>query len=412
MIKASVFRLDQWVKVALFNFIVAAAMGLLLRASAIVDFPWLNFRSMTHAHSHTAMMGWLYTAIFGLLLHLFLSEQERNRKRYKRLFIVLQTGVIGMMASFPFQGYGSVSISFATLHLFSSYWFLTLVWKNARTASIQATMLLRTAIVFMMTSTLGVYALGPVAVKIGRFTDAYHLCIQFFLHFQFQGWLLFSIAAIFWQWLKKRDIEMSNNQFRWFFGMLLLSTIGMFGLPLAEYAAFDLGISTNFLGAGLQLSATFLLLGFLQKIHPKLENIEGWKKACTQVVIGSLVVKSIGQLLLSCPEIALVPYEVRPFIVGFIHLLMLGIITGFIAFILLDLDVLKATRSATRFGLLTLGIGLLGTELLLFFQGASIWKGVAAWPFYNECILAFSIFLLLGTVSLFLSTLRIRTSIP
>lgn len=410
MVKAPIFRLHQWIQVALFNFVIAAAMGLLLRASAIVEFPWLNFRFMTHAHSHTAMMGWLYTAIFGLLLYFFLSEEECNRKRYKRLFILLQTAVVGMMASFPFQGYGAVSISFATLHLFSSYWFLVLVWKNAKTASSQATVLLRTAIVFMMLSTLGVYALGPVTVKIGRFTDAYHLCIQFFLHFQFQGWLLFAIGAILWQWLKRKSIEMSTEQFRWFYGMLLFSTIGMFGLPLAEYAAYDLGISTNFFGAGLQLGATVLLLRFLQKINPKLENIKGWKKACLHVVIGSLAVKSIGQFLLSWPEIALVPYEVRPFIVGFIHLLMLGIITGFIAFILLDLDALKSKYAATKFGLLTLGIGLLGSELLLFFQGASIWKGIAAWQFYNEGILAFSILLLLGTVSLFLSSLRRQTS--
>lgn len=412
MMQASNFRLHQWIQVALFNFVIAAAMGLYLRGVFVFGFPWLNFRFMTHAHSHTAMMGWLYTVIFGLLLYFFLSEEERNRKRYKRLFIVLQTAVVGMTASFPFQGYGTVSISFATLHLFSSYWFLVLVWKNARTLSIQATALLRTGIVFMMVSTLGVYALGPVTVKIGRFTDAYHLCIQFFLHFQFQGWLLFAIAAILWQWLKRKSIEMSTKQFRWFYGMLFLSTIGMFGLPLAEYAAIDLGISTNFLGAGLQLGAMVVLLGFLQNISPKLKNIEGWKKACLHVVIGSLAVKSIGQLLLSWPEIALVPYAVRPFIIGFIHLLMLGIITGFIVFILLELDALKSKYAATKFGLLTLGIGLIGTELLLFFQGTSIWKGLATWSYYNEGILTFSILLLIGTVSLFLSTLRTQTSAP
>lgn len=192
--------------------------------------------------------------------------------------------------------------------------------------------------------------------------------------------------------------------------MLFLSTIGMFGLPLAEYAAIDFGISANFLGAGLQLGATIVLLGFLQKIKPKLENVKGLKKACIHVVIGSLAIKSIGQLLLSWSEIALVPYAVRPFIIGFIHLLMLGIITGFIVFILLELDALKSKYAATKFGLLTLGIGLIGTELLLFFQGASIWKGVAVWRFYNEGILTFSILLLIGTVSLYLSSLRAKTS--
>ncbi|MGB1318838.1 MAG: hypothetical protein ACPG5W_11550, partial [Flavobacteriales bacterium] len=101
----SKFLQRKWIIVAFANFAIAALMGLLLRSSALIDLSWLNFRYMTHAHSHAAMMGWLYTVIFALFMHFFLSDEEQKKKKYQRVFVALQIAVIGMMCSFPFQGY-------------------------------------------------------------------------------------------------------------------------------------------------------------------------------------------------------------------------------------------------------------------------------------------------------------------
>ncbi len=380
-------------------------MGLLLRAVPFLNMPWLNFRHMTHAHSHAAMMGWLYMVIFALFMHFFLSVEEQKKKKYQRLFVTLQIAVIGMMCSFPFQGYAAISISFSALHLFSSYALLTFIWKNARSENRQAIILLKTAIVLMMFSTLGVYAMGPVTAKIGRMTDAYHLCIQFFLHFQFQGWFMFAIAALLFQQLSHLGISMGRLQFRGFHWLLLIAVFGMMALPTVQYTHITALLPINTIGSLAQLLAVSVGLVFLFRIRNKFEKQGFWIRMCAWIALGSIVLKAIGQAVLSWPEIAIIPMNIRPMVIGFIHLLMLGNISAFLLMVLIRTAVFNTTQRLFRSGISFLFSGLIITELLLFYQGVSIWTGSGVWSFYDEALFAASILLFFGVIGLFLSVI-------
>lgn len=401
----STFLKRKWVLVAFANFSIAALMGLLLRSASFIDMPWLNFRHMTHAHSHAAMMGWLYMAIFALLMHFFLSVEERKKKKYERTFIALQIAVIGMMASFPFQGYAAISISFSALHLFSSYTFLTFIWRNAKSENRQAIVLLKTAIILMMFSTLGVYALGPVTAKIGRLTDAYHLCIQFFLHFQFQGWFVFAVSALLFQQLSKLGIAMKPFQFRAFHLLLMIAALGMVALPTAQYLHLTELLPFNTIGTLGQLIAVVLLIGFLFPFRDTFNKQPKWVRICAWIALISVLLKAIGQAALSWPEIALVPLNIRPMIIGFIHLLMLGMITSYLLMVLLQTNVLSASSTSFKFGSSTLFLGIVLTEAFLFAQGASVWTGFGAWSLYNEALFVGSFLLVIGVIGLFWSVL-------
>lgn len=396
----SEFLQRKWVIVAFANFAVASFMGLVLRSVPLLDMPWLNFRHMTHAHSHAAMMGWLYTVILALFMHFFLSAEEQKKRKYQRIFIALQIAVIGMMASFPFQGYAAISISFSALHLFSSYTFLTFIWRNAKSDNRQPIILLKTAIILMMFSTLGVYALGPVTVKIGRLTDAYNLCIQFFLHFQFQGWFVFAIAALLMQQLSKLGIGMKAAQFRAFHLLLLIASIGMVALSAAQYLHLNELLPLNTIGSMAQLAAVLLFFNFLNQSKLQIDLQGNWVRYCAWMALGSILLKAIGQAALSWPEIALVPLNIRPLVIGFIHLLMLGMITSYLLMVLLQSNVLDASKRAFRSGVLILFLGIIVTELLLFAQGISIWTGFGAWSLYNEALFAGSVLLVIGVFGL------------
>lgn len=399
------FLQRKWIIAAFANFGIAATMGLLLRVVPFLNMPWLNFRHMTHAHSHAAMMGWLYMVIFALFMHFFLSVEEQKKKKYQRLFIVLQIAVIGMMCSFPFQGYAAISITFSALHLFSSYAFLSFVWKNAHSENRQAIMLLKTAIILMMFSTLGVYALGPVTAKIGRMTDAYHLCIQFFLHFQFQGWFMFAIASLLFQQLSQLGIAMGQSQFRVFHSLLLVTVFGMMALPTAQYTHITALLPINTIGSLAQLLAISVGLVFLFGIRNKFEKQGFWMRMCAWIALGSIVMKAIGQAVLSWPEIAIIPINIRPMVIGFIHLLMLGNITAYLLMALIQAKVFNTDQFLFQSGILFLFSGLIITEMLLFFQGASIWIGSGTWSFYDEALFAASILLFMGVIGLFLSVI-------
>lgn len=93
-------------------------MGILMRLNYLIPMDF-NYGFLLHAHSHTVILGWCYLAMFGFLVSNFLSKEEFRKPIYNRLFWITEVAVVGMMASFPFQGYALFSIFFSTLHIFA-----------------------------------------------------------------------------------------------------------------------------------------------------------------------------------------------------------------------------------------------------------------------------------------------------
>ena len=119
-----------WFNIALFNFFIAACIGVLLRYSFITPSSWFKFPYWLHAHSHVASLGWVYLALFALLIYAFLPEKTQKKPIYKRLFIFIQVSVVGMLITFPIQGYAAWSIVFSSLHILLSYAFIWRFWKD------------------------------------------------------------------------------------------------------------------------------------------------------------------------------------------------------------------------------------------------------------------------------------------
>ena len=115
-------------------------MGLAMRYTSINPIGF-NYRFLTHAHSHVAMLGWVYLMLFTLIVHYFIPEKKPI---YNRLFWLTEVAVVGMMLSFPLQGYAAISISFSTLHIFCSYYFVYLIWNHHKIENIASRYLLKT----------------------------------------------------------------------------------------------------------------------------------------------------------------------------------------------------------------------------------------------------------------------------
>ena len=248
------------VAICLINFLIAALMGLALRFSSL-EAIGLNYRFLTHAHSHVAMLGWVYLMLYTLFVHYFIPKQP---KVFNRLFWLTEFAVVGMMLSFPFQGYAAISIFFSTLHIFCSYYFAYLIFKHHKTNTVVSEKLLKTSLIFMVVSTIGVWCLGPAVAMIGQASAFYQIAIQFFLHFQFNGWFLIAVVAVFFHLLKVED----SKQFRHFFTLLIISTVLTFALPIQWFLPHQSLLFINGLGVVLQV---VMLYKFIQLIKPKLE---------------------------------------------------------------------------------------------------------------------------------------------
>ncbi|MCB0375138.1 MAG: hypothetical protein KDD04_04390, partial [Sinomicrobium sp.] len=200
-----------WLSVALINFLLATIVGALLRFAFVTELPGIKYQYLLHTHSHVAMLGWIYMALFALLVYAFIPEGVSLR-RYNQLFWMTQGSVIGMLLSFPVQGYGAFSIAFSTIHILFSYVFIWWMWKDMGPQRTFSRLLLKTALFFQVFSTLGVWMMGPIMATPLRQSSFYYLAVQFYLHFQFNGWFIIAVLALFFKYSEDLGLIFSRKQ--------------------------------------------------------------------------------------------------------------------------------------------------------------------------------------------------------
>lgn len=361
---------------------------------------------MLHAHSHVAMLGWTYLMIYVFIVYFFIPKHKSSKPIYNQLFWLTEFSVVGMMISFPVQGYALFSIVFSTLHILLSYIFCSLVWRDCCKGKRADKKLLLGAILFMILSTVGVWSLGPIIGMAGKQGILYQIAIQFFLHFQFNGWFLLAVLALF---LKQFKNEIDKEQFKVFFILLIVSTIATVAFPVSWYVKNNLITGINAVGIVLQLIA---FVYFYKMLKPQISWFKASLSATTKMVyslaICSLFLKIIVQLLLLIPDIASSSHQIRGFVIGFIHLTALGIITGFLFGILFQNKLLSANSSLVRSGVKCFIVGYIFTEIILFLQGGLFYFNIGLLPFYYESIFAASAFIVLGLILIIISELRIK----
>jgi len=394
---------NLWWRLALLNLAIAAAMGLLLRLMFLVELP-ITFRAWLHGHSHGAMLGWLFPAFLILGLGTLELSPAFHRKALI-LFALNQLATLGMFIAFPYQGYGPISIAFSTLQVLVSYAFIIISWHPLGRQEGPAGAWWKVALAFLGLSTMGLWTLAAVQAGSFRLPELMVLGTQFFLHFQFNGWFLIAAAALLLQVYVRPGAHLPGaTRLLW---LVAFSAILTFALTMVwvERAAWIYVL--NAFGVLLQLGTAvygFIILrrgrgAFLPIQNPlayKLLVFAGLAFAC-KVLIQSLV---------AIPPIAIISFTLRNFVIGFIHLIMLGILTQTIWSVAIEKKWLTGSSPSLRLSIYTFAFGVFSTELLLFGQGAMFWAGWGKLPGYYTTIYALSGTLLLGIIGVNITAWR------
>ena len=107
------------------------------------------------------------------------------------------------------------------------------------------------------------------------------------------------------------------------------------------------------------------------------------------------ILKVAFQLLSILPEFSQVVYTHRNFVIGFIHLLMLGTISGFLFSFILKSELVTYSKTL-YYGVYSFLLGFALTELLLLVQGCMFYFGSGMLSNYYILLFLFSILLPLG----------------
>ena len=236
---------------------------MVLRLAFVQEIPNLNFRNLVHGHSHTALIGWGYMALMAALLAAW-GHSFSRKKAFSILFWLNEISVLGMYFTFPIYGYKGIPIFFTSVHLILSY-ILGYLFISELKKSGQYSLPLRfvrSAVFFQILSTVGIWVLPIIVIQGARNSAAYHMAVQFFLHFQFNGWFIFAVLGLLFKYLQDHSIKLSQHSLLKLHHYLFAACLLTYALAVTWSQPVPIIFWINSLGILLQLIA----LGYLLKM--------------------------------------------------------------------------------------------------------------------------------------------------
>lgn len=344
---------------------VIQIIGLLMRWQFVTPIAGFNYTFFLHAHSHVALLGWVHALLAILLPRVFIADHPNKYQPYNRLFWVSQFSVLGMLIAFPLQGYALVSISFSTFFLFCTYRLAYLLWKDTAHQVQSSDRLLRASLFFLVISSIGPWLMGPImALKMGK--TPYYLAIYFYLHFQYNAWFTLACTALGLRYFEsKAGVNAPPMRTATFF--IIGSTLPTFLLSTLwlKPALWVYGIAL--VGSLMQAYGWFLFWRSLPDL--KLKNFQSWSTRLFYLSVSCLIAKISLQLLTAFPYFAQLAAQQRPLIIFYLHLVLLGGISGFLLAYIKHHCFLRLTSVGLSLGFGLYILGFLSSEGLLLYQG-------------------------------------------
>ncbi|MDN3724178.1 hypothetical protein QRD02_07270 [Aequorivita sp. SDUM287046] len=371
--------LRKHIAIALFYFLMVALMGVLLRLFFVTPIS-LNYKYILHAHSHTALLGWIYLGLTTLIYKIFLVEAQKT-KVYKIIFVFTNLCIAGMLITFPIQGYALFSIIFSTLFLFASYWFTFYAMKYVPQHFRKrfSYKLIRTSLWYLVLSSIGPWAIGGVMATLGPESIWYKSSIYFYLHFQYNGWFIIALLGILFYILESKGIYFNPQKLKSFF---LLLNFGILFTVFLSFLWFLPPVALNVLGLFGAVAQVLAFYELYLLLGPQLPILKaGWSKMnfrLLKIAAVLMVAKLVLQLVSALPYFANLAFQLKDFVIGYLHLVFLGIV---IPSMLAFLQYFKLINLSKTFLLLFL-FAFVSTEVLIFYKAFALWMGFTLFPQY------------------------------
>lgn len=357
---------------------MVSILGVLLRFFFVTPIPF-NFGHLLHAHSHVALLGWLYLGMNILIYRVFLFKTEKSRLQ-KRILWISNLTILGMLIAFPIQGYALYSILFSCLYLLSSYWFSWFVIKNVP-ESIKhkfSWKLAQTGLLYLIISSLGTWAIGPISGTVGVKSFWFNDALYFFLHFLYSGFFFMTILSVLFYIFEKNQIHFSSHLKDKFYVYVNLGIFLSYFLsvlwtkpPLIFYI---LGMA----GALYQLYGYYLFFKLMLPKKKKIYQLLGKQyRLIINLAALLLVFRILMQTASGLPYFAELAFQFKDFIIGYLHMVFLGILTPMLWILLEYFKVIKLSKRA----LILFFIAFISTETLIFYKGFALWLKL---PFFSS----------------------------
>ncbi len=396
----------QWLRIAFFNLLLVAFIGLVLRYKIAFSLPFIDQKHLLHAHSHFAFSGWVTQLLMTLLVASLGKQKGKDQfKRYKWMLYANLFTAYGMLIFFAFQGYGFSSILFSTLSIIVSWIFAVIYWKDLNRLLVKkiSTNWYKAALLMNAVSALGAFALAFMMANKIIHQNWYLLSVYFFLHFQYNGWFFFACMGL----LLERIGELlpkgpHMEKVFWFFAAACIPAYFLSALWLDLPGWFYMVIV---LSALVQLVAWYMLVRYMVSIrsflNAGLSVTAKWLMGLSAI---ALSIKLFLQLFSTLPALSELAFGFRPIVIGYLHLILLGVISLFLIGYTVAEKLLPSGKLVLN-GIAIFTVGVIVNEVFLMIQGLTALTYHIV-PYMNELLIFTALLLFTGMALLNLGIIK------
>lgn len=397
-----------WLKFSVLNLFIVAMLGLYLRLKMSYKLPFEQ-KNVLHAHSHFAFIGWISQTLMVLLIN-YIKDKKNNisLKKYTYLLIANILCSYAILLTFLLKGYFSLSIIFLTISIVIGYVFTVCFYKDTKTITLENSLKwFYGALIFNFISSLGTFFLGYIMAAEKINLELYASSIYFYLHFQYNGWFIFACIGLFLSVfkLKRHTLKPLNRLYY----LMFISTLFTYGLSILwlDISKIPYVIISFF--------AVFQLIIWLKIQNIILKNFKNELKKQPKylqfiliVISVCLNIKFLLQALLCFPSFGEMAYQNRPFIIAFLHLVLLGIVSLFLLYFIFKKQIITECKT-TEYALLTVTISIILNEFFLVTQGLNRFIPINL-SYLNKILLVIAALLVISIAWVYLSIVKIKAT--
>jgi hypothetical protein len=406
-------RKKFWITVSLANLCIVAILGFTLRSKILFPLPFINHQYLVDAHSHFAFGGFITLALLNLLTHTLLPPVYQQRKWYQWMMWGVTMASFGMLFSFPFTGYATVSIIFSTLLIFFTYGYGGCLIKDILKLNYShpAYMLALGAMVYLIISSAGPFTLAYIKASGSGNSILYKDAIYYYLHLQYNGFFTLSVfALLIYAAYPAGNGTQAPKYVKWFAGLLNASIIPSLFLSLLYHANNPVVRILSILGVVLIIGCLicFFLAGKTFPVNRVYTS--SLAKGVLFLSMASFVIKSVLQTGTVFPGLGNAVFGLRPIIIGFLHLVFLGQVAFYILSNYIGAGAFNTKSSFVRLSIQVFAAAVIIQELILLVQGVGLLLGNYN-PVYVWLLWGISICLATGALLMFVARLKSKNKV-
>jgi hypothetical protein len=386
---------DKWLSIALINLAIVALLGVVLRSKILFSIPGIDFKNILHAHSHFAFGGWITLCLLILMTYEILPEKCYSKQKYRWLLTGILFNAVGMLLSFPIQGYAFFSILFSTLFIFVTYafsWvFISDLIKYGSSKPVK--LLCITALVSLSLSSVGPFTLAYMLATHSVNTLLYKDAIYTYLHLQYNGFFTLSVFALLIHKFYTSFSVAAKSTVARFAAALSLSVLPTLFLSYLWHFQSALIRSIAIAGCVLLVVTLYQFVLMLKYIDASTETMQPFAKKIGFLSMIAFALKTAVQTGIVFPAIGNEVFGDRPIIIGYLHLVMLGFITLYLLAHLVQAGYFEIT-GIPKSGIILFTCAVIANEVVLMTQGLAAMLMVSSamypWLLFGAAICLFT----------------------